>query len=72
MESSAGANGAFDLNLAGVFLDDAVGDGEAEADTAAVAGFGCGFGGEKRIVDALEVLGSDARAGVGYQSGHKA
>ncbi len=67
MKSCAGADGAFDVNFAGVFLDDAVGDGEAEAGAAAVAGLGRGFGGEEGIVDALEVLGRDAGAGVGDQ-----
>jgi hypothetical protein len=38
MKGCAGADGAFDMNLAGVFLDDAVGDGEAQAGAAAVAG----------------------------------
>ena len=67
MESGAGADGALDMNLAGMLLDDAVGDGKTQAGAAAVAGFGHGLGGEKRIVDALEVLGSDAGAGVGDQ-----
>ena len=72
MKCCTGADGALDVNLAGVFLDDAVRDGEAQTDSASVAGFGRGFGGEKGIVDALEMLGRDARAGVGYLHGHKA
>ncbi len=64
MKGCAGADGALDMNLAGVLLNDAVGHGEAQSGTAAVAGPGHGFGGEERIVDALEVLGRDARAGV--------
>ena len=72
MKSCAGADGALDMNLAGVFLDDAVGNGEAQASAAAVAGPGRGFGGEERIVDALEVLGSDAGAGVGDQRAYEA
>ena len=65
MEGCAGADGALDVNLAGVLLNDAVGDGEAEAGAALVARLGRGLGGEERIVDALEVLGRDAGAGVG-------
>ena len=60
MKGCAGADGALDMNLAGVFLDDAVGDGKAQPDAAAVAGPGRGLGGEEGIVDALEVFGSDA------------
>src|ERR1035441_1496375 len=67
MKGCAGADGALDMDLAGVFLDDAVGDGEAEAGAAPVARLGHCFGGEERIVDALEILGSDAGAGVGDQ-----
>ncbi len=37
MKSCAGADRALDMNLAGVFLDDAVGDGEAQARAAPVA-----------------------------------
>ena len=40
MEGCAGADGAFDMNLAGVLLDDAVGDGKSQAGAAAVAGLG--------------------------------
>src|ERR1039458_4524727 len=72
MKSSAGADGALDVNLAGVFLDDAVGDGKAQPDAAAVAGPRRGFGGEEGIVDALEMLRSDAAAGVCYLRGHGA
>ena len=64
MKGCAGADGAHNMNLAGVLLDDAVGDREAESRATAIAGLGCGLGGEKRIVDALQMLGRDARAGV--------
>ena len=37
VEGCAGADGAFDMNFAGVLLDDAVGDGKAQAGAAAVA-----------------------------------
>jgi hypothetical protein len=40
MKGCAGADGALDMNLAGVLLDDAVGDGKAQAGAAAVAGPG--------------------------------
>jgi hypothetical protein len=42
-------------DLAGVLLNDAVADGEAEAGAAALAGLGRGLGGEEGIVDALEM-----------------
>ena len=62
MKGRAGADGALDMNLAGVLLDDAVGDGKAKTGAAAVSRPGRGLGGEERIVDALEMLGSDAGA----------
>src|ERR1039458_5096861 len=70
MEGCAGADGALDMNLAGVFLDDAVGDGKPQAGAAAVAGPGHVLGGKKRIVDALQVLGSDPAARIVDQRGH--
>src|SRR5208337_1021996 len=49
MEGCAGADGAFDMNFAGVFLDDAVGNGKPQACAAAVAGPDHGLGGEEGI-----------------------
>ena len=63
MKRGACADRAFDMDFAGVLLNDAVADREAEAGAAFVAGQG--LGGEERIVDALEMLGSDAGTGVG-------
>ena len=40
MKGCAGADGAFDVNFAGMFLNDAVGDGEAQAGAAPFAGLG--------------------------------
>ena len=51
-------------NLARMFLNDAVGDGKAEAGTAGLAFARRGLGGEEGIVDALDVLGGNARSGV--------
>ena len=65
MEGCAGADGALDMNLAGVLLNDAVGNGKAKAGAAPLAWSGRGLGGEERIVDALEMFGRDAGAGVG-------
>ena len=48
-----------------MFLDDAVGHGEAQPGAAALTFFGRVLGREKRIVDALHVLRRDAGAGVG-------
>src|ERR1035438_7574688 len=69
MKRCAGVDSALDMNLSSMFLDDAVRDGQAEARAAAVTRLGRGLGGEKRVVDALEVLGCDAGAGVVYHCG---
>src|SRR5215472_5446178 len=47
------------INLSRMFLDDAVGNGEAKAGAAAI-----GFGGEERIKDAVDVFARDSRAGI--------
>src|ERR1700734_1197282 len=57
MKRCAGADGAFDVDLSCMLLNDAVGDGKTQAGTALVARL-C-LGGEEGIVDALEVLGRD-------------
>ena len=64
MKSCAGADRAFDVNFAGVFLNNAVRNGEAKAGAAPLAKQHV-FGGEKRIVDALEMFRRNARAGIG-------
>src|ERR1039458_1332574 len=63
MKCCAGTDRAFDVNFASMLLNNAVGNREAKASAATVAGHV--FGGEKGIVDALQVLGRDARAGIG-------
>jgi hypothetical protein len=65
MKGGADAESALDVDFAGVLLNDAVAHGKAEAGAAALAGFGRGFGSKEWIVNALEVLGGDAGAGVG-------
>ena len=65
MKGSAGADGALHMNFSGMFLNDSIRDGKTEARSAAVARFGRGFGGEEGIVNALEMLGRDAGAGIG-------
>src|SRR6266446_1553392 len=57
---------ALHTNLAGVFLDDAVGHGKAQAGAAGLALARRGLGRKERIVDALDVLGGKARSGVGH------
>src|ERR1700733_6804844 len=64
LEGSADADFAFDMDLAGVFLHDAVADGEAEPGAFVLSFLGLGLGGEKGIVDAVEVLLLDAITGV--------
>src|SRR5271170_4263929 len=66
MKGCAGADGALNVNLAGVLLDDAVGDRETEPSAAPVAWPGRGLGGEEGIVNAFEMLGCNACAGVGH------
>src|SRR5271168_85487 len=56
---------AFDANLAGMFLDDAVGHGKTEPSAASLAFARRSLGGKERIVNALNMLGSNAAPGVG-------
>src|SRR2546426_10294626 len=60
-EGGAAAGGAFDADVAGGFLNDAVRDGQAQAGAAPDA-----FGGVERVVDLGNVFRRDADAGVGY------
>src|SRR5580692_834537 len=66
-ESGSLARMTLHANLAGMFLDDAVGDGEAQTGAAGLAFARRSLGGKERIVDALNVLGSDAASGVGHR-----
>src|SRR5437016_4580795 len=59
VERSALARRRADINLSGMLLDNAVTHGKTEAGAAAA-----GFGGEKRIKDAMNVLAGDASARV--------
>ena len=65
MKGCAGADRALDMNFSGMFLDDAVGDRQTESRAAPIAWRGRRLGGKEGIVDPLQVLGSDAGAGVG-------
>src|SRR5580658_6952788 len=56
---------ALHANLSGVFLDDAVGDGKAEAGAAGLAFARRSLGGEERIVNALNMLRGNAGSGIG-------
>src|SRR5579871_496559 len=66
VECCAGPRSAFNLNLAGMLLDNAVRDRQAQPCPATLTGLGHVLGGEKRIVDALQMLRCDARAGVSH------
>src|ERR1039457_6718670 len=70
MKGCASANGALDMDFSCVLLNDAIGDAEPESSAAAVTWLGRGLGGKEWIVDALEVLRSDARAGVSNHGGN--
>src|SRR6266581_434042 len=52
------------MNLARVFLNDSVGDGQAQARSASLTWARRGLSGEERIVDALQVFRCNARAGI--------
>ena len=58
-ESGTGARMAFHANFACVFLDDAVSNGKAQAGAARLAFARRRLGGEERVVDPLNVLGSN-------------
>src|SRR3954469_6963565 len=64
MEAGALAWLALDANLASVFLDDAVRNGEPQPSATAPALRGTTLGGEEWIVDAMDVPGRDAAAGI--------
>src|SRR5208337_5463097 len=60
-EGRASSGLAVHADLAGVLLDDAVGDREPQSGAARVPGFGLVLGGEEGIVDAVYVLLGDTR-----------
>src|SRR5450631_1044063 len=60
----------FDMDLAGVFLNDAVCDSKSEARSATLTLFGCGLRGKEWIVDALHVLRRDSRSAIRDCDGH--
>src|SRR3972149_4831417 len=64
MEGGALAGAALHPDLAGVLLDDAVGDRESQPGAAPLALVGRALGDEEGIVDAVDVLLRDAGAGV--------
>src|SRR5579872_3577346 len=72
MECRAFAGRALNVNFASVLLNNAVCDREAEACAAALAAAIGHLGGEKRIVDAGDVLGRDTAAGIGHGDFHRA
>src|SRR5215475_14432816 len=61
---------ALDANLASVLLNDAVGDGKPEPGAPPLAVLRRSFGGEKRVVNALNVLLRNAFPGIGYHHAH--
>ena len=64
-EGGAFARAALHADIARVFLDDAVGDRKSKTGAAILAFGGRRLGGEKWIVDAVNVFLRNARAGVG-------
>src|SRR5271157_6053844 len=69
-ERRAVARRALDVDLAGVFLNDAVGHRQPQPGTAGIAGLGLRLGGEERVVDAMNVFLRDAAARVRYGHAH--
>src|SRR5512135_2868669 len=65
VERGAFPRTAFHGDFAGMFLNDAVGDGESQAGAAGLAVARRILGGEERIVNAVNVLLGDALAGIG-------
>src|SRR5215467_1136634 len=65
VERCSFAGPAFHSNLARVLLDDAVGNGEAKPSSPVLAFPRCILSREKRIVDTVDVLGSNAAPRVG-------
>src|SRR5271169_3665432 len=61
-EGGAFARAALHADIARVFLDDAVGDGEPKSGAAVLTVGGRRLGGEKRAVDRLNVFLRNARA----------
>src|ERR1019366_2285132 len=61
---------ALHANLARMFLDDAVGDRKAETSAAGLALARRSLGSKERIVNAWDVLGRNARSGVGHAYAH--
>src|SRR5437660_4980051 len=70
-ECSSGTGMTFHANLAGVFLNDAVGHRQTQASSAVLSLARSGFGGEERIVNALNMFRSDARTSVGDADGNQ-
>src|SRR5487761_1350355 len=64
MERRAATHFAVHLNLAGVFLNNAVAYREAETCPTSLALNNSGFGGEERIVDAAQIFCRDAGPGI--------
>src|SRR3974390_3716945 len=70
-EGRAATGIAFDPNLPGVFLNNAVGHRETESCASVLAFLGGRLGGEERIVDAMNVFGRNAGPGVGAAYTHE-
>ena len=64
MERCAATYFAVHLNLAGMFLNNAVAHGKAEARSTSLTFNNSGFGSEEWIVDAAKIFCRDARPGV--------
>src|ERR1700692_2394547 len=69
-ECRAATRRAIDANLAGMCLDDAVGHRQSQACAAAVSCLGLVLGGEKRIVNAMNMFLRNSGAGVGHRHLH--
>src|SRR5579863_526620 len=70
VEGCAGADGAFDMNLACVLLNNPVGNGKSKTCSTPLAWSGRGFCREKGVINALQMFGCNAGTGVGHKRPH--
>src|SRR5436305_571743 len=70
MKRGATARIAFHGNFSGMFLNDAVGHGKTQPGTARLAGARRALGGKERVINPLDVLRRDSRAGISHAYTH--
>src|SRR5579863_4058158 len=66
VEGCAGADGALDMNLACVLLNNPVGNGKSKTCATPLAWSGRGFCSEERVIDALQMFRRNTGTGIGH------